>query len=137
RRGTTLEAASPRGSLEARVAAQARDEEREHHLDDVVQRADEGDRGGSRLALAHLDLHLREPEPAAQGDERRLDFRVVVRIVAGEELDTRSIEREEPGGGVGDALSPEQRDNSREHADSDPSRERWSIRAARVDEART
>src|SRR6188474_2294801 len=78
--------------LEPRVAAQARDEQREEHLDDVVERTHERDRRGPGLALAHLHLHLRKPQAAAERHERRLDLRVVVRVLAGEELDACAVE---------------------------------------------
>ena len=107
-----------RASCETRVAPQAGHEQREHDLDDVVERPDEGDRGRARLALAHLDLNLRQPEAAAQRDERRLDLRVVVRVLRREELDPEPVERDEPGRRVGDALPTEQRDEAREDADA-------------------
>ena len=71
----------------------------------------------ARLALAHLDLHLREPQPAAQGDESRFDLRVVVWVLDREELDSGAIEGDEPGRGVRDLLATEERHELREHAD--------------------
>ena len=53
---------SPRG-LEPRVPPQTGDEQGEYDFDDVVERADEGDRRRSGLALAHVDLDLHERSP--------------------------------------------------------------------------
>ena len=85
---TRTRSQSPR-PFEARIAPEAGDEQREHDLDDVVERADERDRRRARLALSHVDLDLREPQSAAQRHERRLHLRVVVRVLLGEELDRR------------------------------------------------
>ena len=53
-------------------------------------------------ALAHLDRHLDQAQPVAEHHHRRLDLRIVVRVVAREERDALAVERLEAGRRVGD-----------------------------------
>ena len=69
------------------VASRHRDEQRERHLERVVDRAEERDRRRAVLALAHRDRHLEEAQAVLDEQHRRLDLGVVARVVAGEERD--------------------------------------------------
>ena len=62
--------------------------------------------------------------------DRRLDLRVVVWVVGGEERDALSVHRPEPGRSVRDLLADDGRNHQREQPDPEPARERRLVAAA-------
>src|SRR5262249_4120047 len=126
----------PARPLETGVPPHAGDEQRERDLDDVVEGAQERDRGRARGSLAHVHLHLHEPKAAPQRDEGRLHLRGVVWVLGSAELAAGAIERDEARGRVGHTLPAEHRDETREDSNPHAARERGPVAAARVDEPR-
>jgi len=87
------------------VAAKQPDENREQHLDHVVDRTQRRDRRLAAAALAHRHGDLLQAEPMAEDHHGRLDLRVVVRVVVREERDPLSVQRLEPRRRVGHPLA--------------------------------
>src|SRR6478736_3542492 len=74
------------------VAAEAADEKREQNLDHVVDGGQEPDRRLPGTALPHVDRYLLEPQPVSLDQHDRLDLRVIVRIVDGEQGNRLAVE---------------------------------------------
>src|SRR6476646_4224535 len=75
------------------VAAEAAAEKREQNLDHVVDGRQETDRRLPGTALPHVDRYLLEPQPVSLDEHDRLDLRVVMRIVDGEQGNRFAIAR--------------------------------------------
>ncbi len=92
-------------------------------------------------AIAHLHRHLRESQPVLVDEDRRLDLRVVARVIARKELDTLAIQRLETRSRVRNALPGEERHQPREPHDPDPPRKwsavgHWSCKSRTGDDVR-
>ena len=103
-----------------RPAAQQADEDRQHHLDHVVGGARVVDRALAEAARVHRDVHLVDPQPVVVQHQDRLDLGVVVRVVAGEELDPVAVDHPEAGGRVGDRLTADPAQHDAEDPVAEP-----------------
>jgi hypothetical protein len=65
----------------------------------------------------HRHRHLDHPQPVRVDHQDRLDLGVVVRVVAGEQLDRPAVGEPEAGGGIRDALAGDQRQQPGEDPD--------------------
>ena len=114
------------GSGTGRRAAEA-DDDGEQHLDHVVDRARRVDRGDTADAMAHDDGDLHAREPVVVHEQHRLDLGVVVRIVAGEQLDAAAAGHAQAGRRVGHALADDRREDGGEDADAHAARHGGSV----------
>src|SRR4029079_14401301 len=105
------------------VAAEQADEDREQYLRHVVHGAQSGDRRGAAGSLAQLDRHLVQAELVLHRHHRRLDLRIVVEIVGGEQSDALPVDGAETRSRVGNTLTNDDRDTQREDLDPETAHE--------------
>ena len=107
-----------------RPATQQADEQRQHHLQHVIGGAGIVDRAAPEAARVHPHLDLVDPQAVALQHQDRLDLRVVVRVVAGEQLDAAAVDHPEAGGRIGDPLPGDRGQDDREDHVAEPPPER-------------
>src|SRR5690242_13002392 len=84
--------------LRHRPLAEEPDEDRQQHLDHVVDRLAGGDRRAAVAARVHPHRHLLHAKAVGIHHQDRLHLRVVVRVIAGEQLDRAPVAETKAGG---------------------------------------